>query len=667
MGERVPPMPPAATTPPVDAERHFRLWLLRATVALLESATRGGANLDELLQRHPALCRCVDEAAGAGLDGMTLTEALRRLDERLLPAAAAPQAPSLPLDRLRHAFDLDAAALTAFLLCGLADEEPRLASLVDALIGHDGRPSRPLLARCFAGEAIEAPLAALVAAGLVGEEVRGRWRLLAVPATVWSALRGLPPPPGEWHCSTAADLPRLDDLILPLALYEALSTPAAALHESACWVLRGAPGSGRRALAGAIARSRGQGLIEPASNSHEPGGIGAIGGVGALATLLGAMPLLTLEPAPGERLVLPVLPGYRGAIAVRLPRHGGLAVERRTCRWLELAMPPPEERRRHWVHALGGGAVSDALVGLRLPRGTIHRVAHAVPPACVDAAAVVIAEVEERGRFALDGVAHRVAPLARAETFLLVDDAREEFAALVARCRHREALGAALPAAFGHASAAGVRALFKGPSGTGKTLAARHLAAEIGRPLYRVDLAAIVSKYIGETERNLERVFEAAESLDILLLIDEGDALMAGRTGVSNATDRYANLETNYLLQRLESYAGILVVTTNAPERIDAAFARRMDVTLEFPLPDADTRFDLWLAHLAAGNEVSDERLDEVASRCALSGGQIRNAALHATLLALQHEAALGDSELLAALQREYRKAGLSCPSLAPT
>ena len=187
-----------------------------------------------------------------------------------------------------------------------------------------------------------------------------------------------------------------------------------------------------------------------------------------------------------------------------------------------------------------------------------------------------------------------------------------------------------------------MRALFKGPSGTGKTLAARHLAAEIGRPLYRVDLAATVSKYIGETERNLERVFEAAESLDIVLLIDEGDALMAGRTGVSSSTDRYANLETNYLLQRLEVYAGILIVTTNAPERIDSAFARRMDVTLEFPLPDADTRFDLWLAHLVADNAVSDTRLDEVALRCALLGGQIRNAALHATLLSLQQGSALG-------------------------
>jgi hypothetical protein len=389
--------------------------------------------------------------------------------------------------------------------------------------------------------------------------------------------------------------------------------------------------------------------------------------LGALGTLLGAMPLLSLQPAPGERLELPELLGYTGALALRLPRYGGLAIERRVCRWLELDMPAPQERLRHWKLALGQRAVVDDLIGLRVPRGTLHRAARSVAPDCSDLLAAVIAEIEQRGRFALDGVAQRVAPLLPGEPFLLVDEAREEFAALVTRCRHREALGAALPAAFGHASAAGVRVLFKGPSGTGKTLAARHLAAQIGRPLYRVDLAATVSKYIGETERNLERVFDAAESLDIVLLIDEGDALMAGRTGVSSSTDRYANLETNFLLQRLEVYAGILVVTTNAPERIDGAFARRMDVTLEFPLPDADTRFDLWLAHLAVDHAVTDARIDEVALRCALSGGQIRNAALHATLLALSQGTTVGDFELLTALQREYRKAGQSCPSLCDT
>ena len=604
----------------------------------------------------------VDEAARLGLDGLTLPDAIAQLDDRL-GRFAGDAGEHLPLERLGRALGLGAQELSCFLLCGLSDEDPRLAPLVDELLGHDGRPTGAMLARCFDAAETSAALGALLFGGFLREEPVGRWRLLGVPPPVWDAVRGLPPATNHWRFTPPGELPLLSELILPDELVASISELCtAARPDSLCWALRGAPGSGRRALAGALARAAGQGLIEPASPLVDAG---AIATTSALATLLGVMPLFTVRPAPGERLTLPDMPLSSGALAVRLPHYGGLAVKGRVCRWIELGMPSPDERRRHWSRAFGGSPVDEDLVGLRVARGTLHRVARAVPLDSADPLSAVMAEVEHRGRFAFDGVAHRVAPLQRGESLLCVDEAREEFAMLVARCRHREALGAALPAAFGHGSAAGVRALFKGPSGTGKTLAARHLAAEIGRPLYRVDLAATVSKYIGETERNLERVFEAAESLDIVLLIDEGDALMAGRTGVSSSTDRYANLETNYLLQRLEAYAGILIVTTNAPERIDTAFARRMDVTLEFPLPDADTRFDLWLAHLAPDHAVSDARLDEVAMRCALSGGQIRNVALHATLLALRQATTPGDIELLTALQREYRKSGQSCPSLS--
>ncbi|MFN5157864.1 MAG: ATP-binding protein, partial [Betaproteobacteria bacterium] len=299
---------------------------------------------------------------------------------------------------------------------------------------------------------------------------------------------------------------------------------------------------------------------------------------------------------------------------------------------------------------------------LRLPRGTLHRVARRLAPGSADALGEAVALVTDEGRHALEGVARAVPAATRDEPFALPDDTQQEFDALVLRCRHRDRLQAALPAVYG--AGGGVRALFKGPSGTGKTLAARQLAAALRRPLYRVDLAATVSKYIGETERNLERVFEAAESLDIVLLLDEGDALLAGRTGVSNATDRYANLETNYLLQRLEHYSGVLVVTTNAAERIDTAFARRVDVSIDFPLPDAATRLALWEAHLGPQHELPFEWLQRVALRCALAGGQIRNAALHALLLAIDAGGTVAAPHLQAALEREYRKAGQRCPSL---
>lgn len=623
-----------ATTPTPSSSpvAHLRLALLRAALSLLQRATLELAPLPELLQRFPALQHHLDAAAALGLEGRTLDEALPILDERLWGGLDA----ALPLRRLRRALGDDRQAVDLFLLCALADEDPALQPFIDALGGREGRPTRGTLP----GEQDDA-IEALLAGGFLAEG-GDRWRALAVPPPVWQAAQGR----GAGYTPPAA-LALWSELVLPADLH------AAPGHGRTCWVLRGADGSGRRALAGAIARAAGLGLLERPDLAPAP--------LSACATLLAAMPLLTLAPQAGECALVPALPGWDGPIAVRVPPQGGVAAEQRALQWLELTMPPPAERLRHWQAALGHPIVDPSLVALRLPRGRIHRLAREVG---ADASAVAAA-VDAQGAFLLDGLAQRVPALGAQEALTVPEELEQEFALLVARCRHRETLPGLLPAAFGTASAAGVRALFKGPSGTGKTLAARQLAAALGRPLFRVNLAGTVSKYIGDTERNLERVFAAAEALDIVLLLDEGDALMAGRTGVSNANDRYANLETNYLLQRLERYEGILVVTTNAADRIDNAFARRMDATLEFALPDPSTRHRLWCAQLPAGHRVQGEALEEVARRCNLSGGQIRNAALHATLLALEHGDGPGEDELAAALRREYRRAGQACPSLA--
>jgi hypothetical protein len=656
--------PAAALT----ATEHVRLWLLRSALSLMQHASARLGPLDELMQRYPALRTHVTAAAFAGFEGLMLDEALAQLDRRLDDTCTgAAVMPSLPLDRLRAALVLDQEALSGFLLCAWVDDEPELASLFDALCAHEGRATRTMLAACGG---MAGGVDALLEGGFLVEEPLGRRRVLGMPCAVWQSLHGRAISP--WRHTPPEALAGWDDLILPLALVDAARVGTSARATGpCCWALRGGPGSGRHTIAGAIARQAGLGLIELPATSPTEGIDGDAAArdalLPALATLLGAMPLLTLEPTPGQRLMLPEWPGYRGPVAACLPRHGGLGVEGRQLRWLDLSLPEPEERARHWRRALGREQVGAALVDLRVPRGSIHRLAASIAPQDIDTPSIVTAEIEAQGRFRLDGTARRVPPIGPAEPLALSDDLQEEFDALLARCRHREALRHLLPGAFGHGGAGGVRALFKGPSGTGKTLAARHLAAALARPLYRVDLATTVSKYIGETERNLERVFEAAESLDIVLLLDEGDALMAGRTGVSNANDRYANLETNYLLQRLETYEGVLIVTTNAAERIDAAFARRMDLTLDFALPDALMRHRLWQSHLPPDHRVDDAALDEIAVRCSVSGGQIRNAALHAALLGLQRRdsaPSIGTSELLAALQREYRRAGQHCPSL---
>ena len=229
------------------------------------------------------------------------------------------------------------------------------------------------------------------------------------------------------------------------------------------------------------------------------------------------------------------------------------------------------------------------------------------------------------------------------------------------RCRHRETLPGAAGLA-GKAMGVGVRALFTGPSGTGKTLAARLLASELRLDAYRVDLASVVNKFIGETEKNLNRVLTLAEELDVLLVFDEGDALLARRTQVGSSNDRYANLETNYLLQRLEAYEGIAVATTNAAEAIDGAFERRFDVVVEFREPEPAERWQLWQLHLPAGSNVDPQLVRELSARCTLTGGQIRNAAIHAALLALHDGSPLSAGHVEEAVQREYRKQGAVYP-----
>lgn len=631
-------------------------WLLRTTLSLVQATLAGGGSLDELTARHPVLRQRLDEAADAGLHGLTLAEAVNRLDLQLQSAALLPTAQQDPLSRLQTGLGLCPGGVGCFVLAALTELDPALTPLIDELHGDGGRPTRSTLLASFGAAATAAALPALAGAGFLVDAPMTRRRTLAVPQALAEAAAGLPvlASVGLWRHSPVTALPALQQLILPPQLMATLQRSL--LAPAAVWLLRGPAGSGRRTLAAALAQGQGLGLLACRAPWGSAAAAQAAALTGALALLMGALPLLSASPAPGEGLPWPLAGAAAGPAALRLPRQGGVDLEGRDATVIDLSAPDSAERRLHWRRALGGQEPEPALLALRLPRGTLHRsAAQAQPP---DAAALT--QRLARAHLPLEGVARELPPLAARESLVLPLATQQDFDTLVARCRHREAL--AERAAMGHS--AGVRALFKGGSGAGKTLAARALAAALQRPLYRVDLAAAVSKYIGETERNLERVFEAAESLDIVLLLDEGDALLAGRTQVSNAVDRYANLETNYLLQRLEAYDGVLVVTSNAPERIDPAFARRIDVTLEFPPPDVDGRFALWLAHLDPGHHVSAARLDLLSWRCALSGGQIRNAALHATLLAMAQGRSVGDDQLLAALEHEYRKAGQHCPTL---
>ncbi len=241
---------------------------------------------------------------------------------------------------------------------------------------------------------------------------------------------------------------------------------------------------------------------------------------------------------------------------------------------------------------------------------------------------------------------------------------RHELESLVIRCRMREQFPHSLGPSIQARYRPSVRALFVGQSGTGKTLAVSWLATRLSIPLFRVDLSAVTSKYIGETEKNLSQLLAHAEQNEVLLLFDEADSLFGKRTDVHEANDRFANAQTNYLLQRMESYDGITVLTSNGRSRFDDAFSRRFDAILSFHLqvrPEGVRA--LWLAHLGGEHGVNSSQLNLLAAIAELTGGQIRNAVLRSAVDAAQDGKSIQYCHLLTGVGSEYRKLSRQLPN----
>ncbi len=259
----------------------------------------------------------------------------------------------------------------------------------------------------------------------------------------------------------------------------------------------------------------------------------------------------------------------------------------------------------------------------------------------------------------LDELATRIEPSRGWDDLVLPPEAITQLREIAGRVTHRERVlvdwgfDRVLPLG------SGVTVLFAGASGTGKTMAAEVLAGELGLDLRRVNLAGIVSKYIGETSRNLDRVFRAAQHTNAVLLFDEADALFGKRSQVRDARDRYANIDVAYLLQRMEEYDGLAILATNLREDMDQAFVRRLAFSVRFPFPEPAERRRLWAAAWPAATPVaSDVDVDFLAERFTLSGGNIRNAALAAAFLAADDGGEISSSHVLRAVRREYQKLG---------
>jgi hypothetical protein len=328
-----------------------------------------------------------------------------------------------------------------------------------------------------------------------------------------------------------------------------------------------------------------------------------------------------------------------------------------------------EARVTAWTTALGirahgaDRAIAECARRFVIGRSAIERTAHTLADGEGEVTADEIsAACRDQIPIELGELAERIEPRFSCDELVLPPPARRAFDELTT------AMHALTEVHHGWGTArawraAGISALFAGPSGTGKTMAAECLARELGVPLYRVDLSQVVDKYVGETEKNLKRVFDAAERADIVLFLDEAEAVFGRRMETRSAQDRWANLEISYLLTRMESARGLTILATNRKEDFDTAFLRRLRYVVQFPMPDADARLEIWRRCLPPNADTSEIDLEFVARRFQMTGGQIRSVMFNACLQSAKRtgERRLAMDAVVVAIWRELHKHEGAC------
>ena len=377
-----------------------------------------------------------------------------------------------------------------------------------------------------------------------------------------------------------------------------------------------------------------------------------------------------MNDGPREALIARALELVGGAVVVvgRQRRRG----RQRPIVSFEMDKPTAAEQRSLWADALGrpaeelDGQVERLVSQFDLSGPTIasvcrqslvaSQVARGAGAGTADGLASRLwqsCRVQARPR--LDDLAQRVAASAGWDDLVLPDPQLATLRDVVRHVRHRALVYEKWGFAAKSSRGLGITALFAGASGTGKTLAAEVLANELQLDLYRIDLSQVVSKYIGETEKNLRRVFDAADEGGAVLLFDEADALFGKRSEVKDSHDRYANIEISYLLQRMEAYRGLAILTTNMKTAVDSAFLRRIRFIVQFPFPDAAQRAEIWRRILPADTPTDGLDVRRLA-QLNVTGGSIRNIALYAAFLAADDGQPVRMAHVLRAARTEYTK-----------
>jgi AAA+ superfamily predicted ATPase len=371
-----------------------------------------------------------------------------------------------------------------------------------------------------------------------------------------------------------------------------------------------------------------------------------------------------------------------GRLLDAVARHPGIVVLSGTAEWwapdgdlrdvatVDFGAAPFRRRRAVWRRALAaaGVEIDPALEASLAERFELTplQIASAVRVAANtegrDPSRALFAAARAQAGRQLGEQARRVEPVFGFDDLVLPSDSKRQLLEICERVEHRRLVheewgfGARLPLG------SGVNVLFSGPSGTGKTMAAQVVAGALGLDLYRIDLSCVVSKYIGETEKNLGRIFDQAEASNAILFFDEADALFGKRSEVKDAHDRYANIEIGYLLQKMEEYRGVTILATNLRQNMDEAFVRRLAFHVHFALPDERDRIRIWRGVLPQELPVADDvDVEFLGRRFKVSGGNIHNAALAGAFLAAGEGGPVAMRHLVLGMRREFQKMGKAC------
>jgi hypothetical protein len=599
--------------------------------------------------------------------------------ERLDADGADPSAGDRPLLRLGEELGLSriellataiAACVETDMMCGRAvahlqapvgGSRPTFALLTAAL--HDFGAPEDVMAAILTGAGVDSGLLQVLNEGAPLAE-----RALAVPLPLCLAFAEDAGAQRATWPGTALGRGAIRDVPLPPSILSEAKRKARGLSGASHYalVLRSGSMVEAKAVACEIAEALGRRALLVDQDKGRPA---YAAGLGPWLLLNRLIPVFCFDLGPGERKPLPVLPRYRGPQLAVCGPEGSLESVGETVPGWHIDVPPKEERVRLWESALGNPELAAELGSHRHGSGRIAQLARLANyqsrqdgRSAPDMRDMVAASWAGDGT-GLESLAQPLPDLIADAALVMTPGLRDELNRLLLRCRGREGLADGLGPSAAAKYRQGVRALFTGPSGTGKTLACGWLATHLRLPLYRVDLAAVTSKYIGETEKNLAQLLARAEHAEVILLFDEADSMFGKRTDVKESNDRFANAQTNYLLQRIENYDGIVFLTSNSRARFDPAFFRRLDTIIEFPVPGPAERRALWLSHLGGNHRLSQRELNQLATAGDLYGGHIRNAVLTAAVLARAANRPIGYGDVLQSLADEYRKLGRQVPA----